>query len=52
MYKNSSAPLNNTALWHYLGTKYLDFRHENNSTPGNKGNMILLMVFLFSKWPL
>ena len=28
------APLNNTALWHYLGTKHLDFRRENNSTPG------------------
>ena len=24
----------NTALWHYLGTKDLDFKHENNSTPG------------------
>ena len=34
MYKNSSAPLNNTALWHYLGKKHLEFRHENNSTPG------------------
>ena len=34
MYKNSSAPLNNTALWHYLGTKHLDFRCENNSNPG------------------
>ena len=22
------------ALWHYLGTYNLDFRHENNSTPG------------------
>ena len=21
-------------MWHYLGTKYLDFRRENNSTPG------------------
>ena len=30
MYKNSSAPSNNTALWHYLGTKHLDFRHKNN----------------------
>ena len=26
--------MNNTALWHYLGTKCLDFRHENNSTLG------------------
>ena len=34
MYKNSNAPSNNTALWHYLGTKYLDFRSKNNSTPG------------------
>ena len=32
--KNSSAPLINAALWHYLGTYNLDFRHENNSTPG------------------
>ena len=28
------APLNNTGLWHDLGTKRLDFRHENNSTSG------------------
>ena len=34
MYKNSSAPSNNTALWHYLVTKYLDFRLDNNRTPG------------------
>ena len=34
LYKNSSAFSINTALWHYLGTKHLDFRHENNSTPG------------------
>ena len=34
MHKNSSAPSNNAALWHYLGTKQLDFRQENNSTPG------------------
>ena len=34
VYKNSSALSNNTATWHYLGTKHLDFRHENNSTPG------------------
>ena len=33
MYKNSSAFSNNTALWHYLGTKHLDYRRENNSTP-------------------
>ena len=33
MYKNSSAPSNNAALWHYLGTKCLDHRYENNSTP-------------------
>ena len=32
--KNSSAPSINAALWHYLGTSNLDFRHENNSTPG------------------
>ena len=32
MHKNSSAPSNNTALWHYLGTKHLDYRRENNST--------------------
>ena len=24
----------NTALWYYLVTKHLGFRHENNSTPG------------------
>ena len=24
----------NTTLWHYLSTKHLDFRRENNSTPG------------------
>ena len=29
MYKNSSAPSNNTALWHNLGTKHVDFRHGN-----------------------
>ena len=23
----------NNALWHYLVTKHLDFRHENNSIP-------------------
>ena len=34
MYKNSNAPSNNTVLWHYLGTKHLNFRHENNSIPG------------------
>ena len=34
MHKNSSAPSNHTALWHYLGTNHLDFRRENNSTPG------------------
>ena len=34
MYKNSNAPSNNIALWHYLSTKHLDFRHESNSTPG------------------
>ena len=34
MHKNSSTPLNNTALQHYLGTKHLDFRRENNSTSG------------------
>ena len=34
MYKNSSALSNNTGLWHYVGTKSLDFRCENNSTPG------------------
>ena len=32
--KNSSAPLINATLWHYLGTYNLDFRHKNNSTPG------------------
>ena len=32
--KNSSASSINAALWHYLGTYNLDFRHENNSTPG------------------
>ena len=34
MYNNSNAPSNNTTLWHYLGTKHLDFRCESNSTPG------------------
>ena len=34
MYINSSAPLNNTTLWYYLCTKHLDFRYEDNSTPG------------------
>ena len=34
MYKNSSTPSTTTALWHYLNTNLLDFRHENNSTPG------------------
>ena len=34
MYKNSSAPSNNNALWHSLGTKCLAFRHESNSTQG------------------
>ena len=34
MYKNSSAPSINAALWHYLGTYNLDFRRDNNSTPG------------------
>ena len=34
MHENSSAPSNNIALWHCLGTKYLGFRHESNSTPG------------------
>ena len=34
MYKNSSTPSNNTALWHYSGTKNLDFRCENKSTLG------------------
>ena len=34
MYKNSRASSINTALWHYLGTKHLDFRCENNNTPG------------------
>ena len=34
MYKNSSAPSDNTVLWHYLDTKHLDFMCENNSTPG------------------
>ena len=33
MYKNSSTPSNNTALWHYLGTKYLYLRCESNSIP-------------------
>ena len=34
MCKNSSTPSINAALWHYLGTYNLNFRHENNSTPG------------------
>ena len=33
IYTNSSTPSNNTALWHYLGTKQWDFRCENNNTP-------------------
>ena len=34
LYENSSASLIGTTLWHYLGTKHLDFRHENNSALG------------------
>ena len=38
MYKNSSAPSDNTVLWHHLDTKHLDFRCDfrcdSNSTPG------------------
>ena len=34
MHKNSCTSSNNTALWHYLGTKHLNFRSENNNTPG------------------
>ena len=30
----ASAPSINAAPWHYLGTYNLDFRRENNSTPG------------------
>ena len=44
MYKNSTAPLNNTALWHYLGTKRLDFRRENNITPGKKYSIAIYIV--------
>ena len=33
MPKNSSTFSNNTALWYYLGTKRLDFKHENNIAP-------------------
>ena len=44
MYKNSSTPLNDTALWHYLGTKRLDFRHENNSTPGVLIEEIIMII--------
>ena len=41
MYKNGSAHLKNTTLWYYLGTKNLDYRRENNSTPGiNQGNTV------------
>ena len=32
--KTNSTPSNNTALWHYLGTKHLDFRCENIATSG------------------
>ena len=46
MYKNSSAPSNNTTLWHYLGTKHLDFRRENNSTPGALIEEIWYVVIL------
>ena len=34
MYENISTPPNNAAPWHYLGTKQLNFRHENDSTLG------------------
>ena len=34
MYKNSSTLFNNTALRHYVCTKHLNFRRENNSTLG------------------
>ena len=33
MHKNNSASLNNTTMWHYLGTNHLDSRHKSNSTP-------------------
>ena len=48
MCKNSSVPLINAALWHYLGTYNLDFRHENNSTPRgiNQGNMVLVLTLM------
>ena len=34
MHKNSSTSSNTTTLTHYLGTKHLDYRDENNSTLG------------------
>ena len=48
MYKNSSIPSNNTALWYYLGTKQLDLRCESNSTPGVLIEEIWYLLFNFS----
>ena len=48
MYKNSSAPSNNTELWHYLDTKHLDFWPENNGTPGVLIEEIRYLTFCVS----
>ena len=49
MRKNSTAPLNNTTPWHYLDTKRLDFRCENNSTPGRKYSVyIYIYIYILS----
>ena len=46
MCKNSSAPSINATLWHYLGTYNLDFRRENNSTPGVLIEEIRYVIFI------
>ena len=41
MYKNNSAPWNNTVLWHYLGTKCLDLGVKIIVPQGiNQGNTV------------
>ena len=53
MYKNRSISFINTALWHYLGTKHLNFKCENNSTPGRAEVIRLTILTLFySEFPV
>ena len=50
-YKSSGASLISTALWYYLGTKHLDFRRENNSTPGiNRGNTVCAYAYSYGTY--